>query len=174
MVREEGIKSAESKRDIVLSSVARRRKTSVFGSRRWWKGGCWSTRSHQEAYLRKLYSKSYPTPGVNLAEDSSLSGENNVSVPSLWDPVEFEMSSSHKQTNVQLQNRKDAVNSNVVLFTPCTSPTEKCVDFLNRSSDESSGDCSRHLTDHVLEETDAWRVTEQNLDSLLQRCNCAE
>lgn len=151
MVTEESFSNPGKKaRDILMSSIARRRKTSVFGSRRWWQGGCWSSRSHQEAYLRKLYSKKYNTTS---AGDSSAQDGPGVDGAMPWKPAMYDIPTSDEH---YLDAFLRGGNGSGVLCAPGASPTEKCVDFLNRT-DPESGVCRRHFADVELESKDASR-----------------
>ncbi|XP_018044681.1 PREDICTED: prickle-like protein 3 [Atta colombica] len=133
-----------------MSSLARRRRTAVLGSKRWWQGGCWATRSHQEAYLRKLY-------GRKNNQDARNSGSQNdedvaartVGIDAPWaTPGVYDLpsitDSEHHYLDAFLRNREDGANGNnddvddvvaVVVGCPAlatsrASPTEKCVEFL--------------------------------------------
>ncbi|XP_012055468.1 PREDICTED: protein espinas-like [Atta cephalotes] len=133
-----------------MSSLARRRRTAVLGSKRWWQGGCWATRSHQEAYLRKLY-------GRKNNQDAKNSGSQNdedvaartVGIDAPWaTPGVYDLpsitDSEHHYLDAFLRNREDGANGNnddvddvvaVVVGCPAlatsrASPTEKCVEFL--------------------------------------------
>lgn len=133
-----------------MSSLARRRRTAVLGSKRWWQGGCWATRSHQEAYLRKLY-------GRKNNQDARNSGSQNdedvaartAGIDAPWaTPGVYDLptitDSEHHYLDAFLRNREDSANGNnddvddvvaVVVGCPAlatsrASPTEKCVEFL--------------------------------------------
>jgi len=133
-----------------MSSLARRRRTAVLGSKRWWQGGCWATRSHQEAYLRKLY-------GRKNNQDARNSGSQNdedvaartVGIDAPWaTPGVYDLptitDSEHHYLDAFLRNREDGANDNnddvddvvavvvgcPTLATSRASPTEKCVEFL--------------------------------------------
>ncbi|KAG5313248.1 PRIC1 protein, partial [Acromyrmex insinuator] len=133
-----------------MSSLARRRRTAVLGSKRWWQGGCWATRSHQEAYLRKLY-------GRKNNQDARNSGSQNdedvaartAGIDAPWaTPGVYDLptitDSEHHYLDAFLRNREDSANGNnddvddvvaVVVECPAlatsrASPTEKCVEFL--------------------------------------------
>ncbi|KAG5329261.1 PRIC1 protein, partial [Acromyrmex charruanus] len=133
-----------------MSSLARRRRTAVLGSKRWWQGGCWATRSHQEAYLRKLY-------GRKNNQDVRNSGSQNdedvaartAGIDAPWaTPGVYDLptitDSEHHYLDAFLRNREDSANGNnddvddvvaVVVGCPAlatsrASPTEKCVEFL--------------------------------------------
>lgn len=120
-----------------MSSLARRRKTSVLGSKRWWQGGCWATRSHQEAYLRKLYGRK--NDQVNKIEDEPANRHN---LSNNWTPgAVYELPSTDEHyLDAFLRNREDGNEEDDVvgvvvrcpaLATTRASPTEKCVSYLN-------------------------------------------
>ncbi|KYN18686.1 Protein prickle [Trachymyrmex cornetzi] len=134
-----------------MSSLARRRRTAVLGSKRWWQGGCWATRSHQEAYLRKLYGRknnqdARPNNGSQNDEDVAA---RTAGIDAPWaTPGVYDLptitDSEHHYLDAFLRNREDGANGNnddvddvvaVVVGCPAlatsrASPTEKCVEFL--------------------------------------------
>ncbi|XP_043586205.1 protein prickle-like isoform X1 [Bombus pyrosoma] len=135
-----------------MSSLARRRKTSVLGSKRWWQGGCWATRSHQEAYLRKLYARK--NDQVNKIDDES---PNRRDLPSNWTPgAVYELPSTDEHyLDAFLRNREDGNEEDDVvgvmvgcpaLATTRTSPTEKCVEYLNGAHDVAVFETERRIT----------------------------
>lgn len=135
-----------------MSSLARRRKTSVLGSKRWWQGGCWATRSHQEAYLRKLYARK--NDQVNKIEDVS---SNRRDLPSNWTPgTVYELPSTDEHyLDAFLRNREDGHEEDDVvgvvvgcpaLATTRASPTEKCVEYLNGTHDVVAFENERKIT----------------------------
>lgn len=134
-----------------MSSLARRRRTAVLGSKRWWQGGCWATRSHQEAYLRKLYGRK------NNQDARSSGGQNDEDVaarpagidapwatPGVYDLPAITVDAEHHYLDAFLRNRESGANNNdadvddvvaamvgcPALATSRASPTEKCVEFL--------------------------------------------
>lgn len=175
-----------------MSSLARRRNTAIFGSRRWWQGGCWATRAHQEAYLRKLYSRknvegaaqgmlgigSDTTPGIT---ELCNGRETSASWPSNHD-VEQVNDASHYLDNF-LRNRQNdenddsgcATTNNAISVLPSTesrpSPTEKCVEFLTGArSCVHFSDNTAALFGQQIEESQSpchIEVTEHNLDRIL-------
>ncbi|XP_033350216.1 prickle planar cell polarity protein 3-like isoform X1 [Bombus vosnesenskii] len=135
-----------------MSSLARRRKTSVLGSKRWWQGGCWATRSHQEAYLRKLYARK--NDQVNKIDDESA---NRRDLPSNWTPgTVYELPSTDEHyLDAFLRNREDGNEEDDVvgvmvgcpaLATTRASPTEKCVEYLNGAHDVAVFETERRIT----------------------------
>nr|XP_033197381.1 prickle planar cell polarity protein 3-like isoform X1 [Bombus vancouverensis nearcticus] len=135
-----------------MSSLARRRKTSVLGSKRWWQGGCWATRSHQEAYLRKLYARK--NDQVNKIDDESA---NRRDLPSNWTPgAVYELPSTDEHyLDAFLRNREDGNEEDDVvgvmvgcpaLATTRASPTEKCVEYLNGAHDVAVFETERRIT----------------------------
>ncbi|XP_043520926.1 protein prickle-like isoform X1 [Frieseomelitta varia] len=135
-----------------MSSLARRRKTSVLGSKRWWQGGCWATRSHQEAYLRKLYARK--NDQVSKIDDESSSRRD---LPGNWTPgTVYELPSADEHyLDAFLRNREDgneeddvvdAVVECPALATTRASPTEKCVKYLNGAHDVVVFETERRIT----------------------------
>ncbi|CAD6238660.1 GSCOCG00008507001-RA-CDS [Cotesia congregata] len=117
-----------------MSSLARRRQTSLlFGSKRWWATGCWATRAHQEAYLRKLYGRKNSQANVNPALD--------LQEPGSWISSARPNSDGNSAPGCCLEDIIRGEDSGVggggteisgasVLASPRASPTEKCVQFL--------------------------------------------
>ncbi|KAG8041323.1 hypothetical protein G9C98_002311 [Cotesia typhae] len=117
-----------------MSSLARRRQTSLlFGSKRWWATGCWATRAHQEAYLRKLYGRKNSQANVNPALD--------LQEPGSWISSARPNSDGNSALGCCLEDIIRGEDSGVggggteisgasVLASPRASPTEKCVQFL--------------------------------------------
>ncbi|XP_076386352.1 uncharacterized protein LOC100878796 isoform X4 [Megachile rotundata] len=145
-----------------MSSLARRRKTSVLGSKRWWQGGCWATRSHQEAYLRKLYARKNEQAGK--VEDETA-GRRDLGTN--WTPgTVYELPSTEEHyLDAFLRNREDGNEEDDVvgvvvgcpaLATSRTSPTEKCVEFLNGAHDAAAG----FENDRRLEEPECSRAAD--------------
>ncbi|KAL0108350.1 hypothetical protein PUN28_015112 [Cardiocondyla obscurior] len=132
-----------------MSSLARRRRTAVLGSKRWWQGGCWATRSHQEAYLRKLY-------GRKNNQDARSGGQNDEdasarpagidapwATPGVYDLPTITDAEHHYLDAFLRSHRESAANGDhdvddvVAAMVGCSalaasraSPTEKCVEFL--------------------------------------------
>ncbi|XP_076171056.1 uncharacterized protein LOC143148534 isoform X3 [Ptiloglossa arizonensis] len=127
-----------------MSSLARRRKTSLLGSKRWWQGGCWATRSHQEAYLRKLYARKNEQAGkVEVEANQRDLGAGNWTSPG----TVYELPSADEHyLDAFLRSREDGINEDdvvgVVVGCPAlasgTSPTEKCVEYLNGAHDPAA------------------------------------
>ncbi|TGZ48196.1 Protein prickle [Temnothorax longispinosus] len=134
-----------------MSSLARRRRTAVLGSKRWWQGGCWATRSHQEAYLRKLYGRKNNQDARNSGgqndEDAATARPAGIDAP--WTtPGVYDLptitDAEHHYLDAFLRNRENGVTGNdddvddvvaamvgcPALATSHASPTEKCVEFL--------------------------------------------
>lgn len=133
----------------------------MLGSKRWWQGGCWATRSHQEAYLRKLYGRK------NNQDAKSSGGQNGEDVavrtsgidapwamPGVYDLPTI-TDAEHHYLDAFLRNRENCPNDNdddvddvvaamvgcPALATSRASPTEKCVEFLKGAHhDETSFD----------------------------------
>ncbi|XP_076286003.1 uncharacterized protein LOC143211847 isoform X5 [Lasioglossum baleicum] len=123
-----------------MSSLARRRKTSLLGSKRWWQGGCWATRSHQEAYLRKLYARKNDQ-GKPIEEDTSARRD----IHSNWTPgTVYELPAADEHyLDAFLRSREDEHVADDVIGCPAlatarASPTEKCVEFLNGAHDAAA------------------------------------
>lgn len=130
-----------------MSSLAQRRCTAVLGSKRWWQGGCWATRGHQEAYLRKLYGRK------NESRNREQNDENDAAQPrdfqSLWTPdVVYNLSGTDERyLDAFLGNRDGDANDDIdaavvdclALATSRASPTEKCVEFLKGAHDDGNG-----------------------------------
>lgn len=138
-----------------MSSLAHRRDTMVTGSKRWWRGGCWATRSHQEAYLRKLYSRK---------NFSAKDGVENNGAP--WVPVVYDLPTTDEHyLDAFLRNRNEGNVDCPALSTPRASPTEKCLDFLGRESRTTNH--HGRVFGNVKKLPDTMEVTEHNLDSIL-------
>uniref|UniRef100_A0A6V7HQI9 Uncharacterized protein n=1 Tax=Bracon brevicornis TaxID=1563983 RepID=A0A6V7HQI9_9HYME len=139
-----------------MSSLARRRQTnSLFGSKRWWAPACWATRSHQEAYLRKLYGRKNTEGNFNAGLDI-----NEWPAPgnSVYDPP---VDAGHYLDNF-LKNRKIDDAGRPAL--PSPSPTEKCVEYLAGAvvNNVDISDDEKRIRPRPIE------ITEHNLDSILQ------
>lgn len=161
MVESASQESGKRQVDQIMTSIAKRRHTSVFGSRRWWQGGCWATKSHQEAYLRKLYSRKYPN-GLQ----SRLGEDNNDSANSPWKPAIYDLPTNDEHyLDSFLRGRSENDNGCPALSTPRASPTEKCVEFLIRNN---APDPCHHQNFHMEENEEPLRITERNLDNLLR------
>ncbi|XP_032671336.1 protein prickle-like isoform X1 [Odontomachus brunneus] len=139
-----------------MSSLARRRRTAVLGSKRWWQGGCWATRSHQEAYLRKLYGRKNDAKGGNSQNDEDV-GTRPRDLESPWTPgVVYDLPSADEHyLDAFLRNRDDDANDDVddvvaavvgcpALATSRASPTEKCVEFLKGAHDDGTSFAADH------------------------------
>ncbi|XP_072746125.1 uncharacterized protein [Anoplolepis gracilipes] len=140
-----------------MSSLARRRHTALLGSKRWWQGGCWATRSHQEAYLRKLYGRKNNQDARNGSggqnDDGDVAVESaGLGIDAPWAttpgvvydlpitvataaPDEHYLDAFLRNRNVAPNDVVDDVVAAVVggcsaLATSRASPTEKCVEFL--------------------------------------------
>lgn len=124
----------------------------MLGSKRWWQGGCWATRSHQEAYLRKLYARK--NDQVNKIDDESA---NRRDLPSNWTPgAVYELPSTDEHyLDAFLRNREDGNEEDDVvgvmvgcpaLATTRASPTEKCVEYLNGAHDVVVFETERRIT----------------------------
>lgn len=141
-----------------MSSLAHRRDTMVSGSKRWWRGGCWATRSHQEAYLRKLYSRK------NIG-GKSYQDEDNNAMP--WSPAVYDLPTTDEHyLDAFLRNRNEGNVDCPALSTPRASPMEKCLDFLDGTRDGDSK-ANNRVFGNVTRVTDTLQVTEHNLDSIL-------
>ena len=162
MIEGEPKDSGKKAIEVIISSIAKRRHTTVFGSRRWWQGGCWSTRSQQEAYLRKLYSRKYATaPESRTSEDGNDSGN----LP--WRPAIYDLPTTDEHyLDDFLRGRSENGVGCPALSTPRASPTEKCVEFLNRN--DPAGENCQHRNFDLEENKEPLRITERNLDSLLR------
>ncbi|CAK9829098.1 Protein prickle [Anthophora retusa] len=134
-----------------MSSLARRRKTSVLGSKRWWQGGCWATRSHQEAYLRKLYARKNDQVS-KIDDDSANRRDSTVN----WTPgAVYELPTTDEHyLDAFLRNREDGNEEDDVvgvvvgcpaLATSRASPTEKCVEYLNGAHDAVAFENERRI-----------------------------
>ena len=176
-----------------MSSLARRRNTTVFGSRRWWQGGCWSSRAHQEAYLRKLYSRknvdgSAPIGEILGIDNNGTSAtdfreKHGLAVP--WSPSRNmnDVTAANHYLDDFLRNRRsdedeepveDSRGSHGCTVLPPTvprpSPTEKCVEFLTGArSCVHFGDNNVLLGNRDEDSPSSCQleVTEHNLDRLL-------
>lgn len=129
-----------------MSSLAQRRRTAVLGSKRWWwQGGCWATRSHQEAYLRKLYARKNENCTTTISGDQNNEDATTVQrdFQSPWSPsVVYDLPTTDEHyLDAFLRNRdddEDNGNNDIVndvvgcpaLATSRASPTEKCVEYL--------------------------------------------
>ncbi|XP_076684409.1 uncharacterized protein LOC143377201 isoform X4 [Andrena cerasifolii] len=134
-----------------MSSLARRRKTSVLGSKRWWQGGCWATRGHQEAYLRRLYARKNEQSG-KIDDEAG----NQRDLGSSWTTsavYELPVTDEH-YLDAFLRNRDDGNEEDdvvgVVVGCPAlsatrASPTEKCVEYLNGAHDAVAFENDRRL-----------------------------
>lgn len=167
-------KSNTKAMDTIMSSLALKRRTSgVFGSKRWWTPSCWASRSHQEAYLRKLYSKKYSNGIVNPA-GVSISDEQPTSVSdnSPWKSAVYELPTTDEHyLDAFLRTRTESECP--ALSTPRASPTEKCVEFLTRN-EARSRECivDIHRDDQQLvPEKGTLRVTERNFDEILRNAS---
>ncbi|KAG7211362.1 hypothetical protein KM043_010652 [Ampulex compressa] len=124
-----------------MSSLARRRRTAVLGSKRWWQGGCWATRGHQEAYLRRLYARKTEQASKAGAEEEE--GSPRPELGASWSPTAvYELPGTEEHyLDAFLRNREE--NDDVVaVVVGCpalgrASPTEKCVEYLNGAHDGS-------------------------------------
>lgn len=122
----------------------------MLGSKRWWQGGCWATRSHQEAYLRKLYGRKHDTKvGGTGQNDEDVAARPRGDLESPWAPgVVYDLPSTGEHyLDAFLRNRDDDANDDVddvvasvvgcpALATSRASPTEKCVEFLKGAHDD--------------------------------------
>lgn len=149
-----------------MSSLARRRETNVlFGTKRWWVTGCWATRGHQEAYLRKLYGKKNTESNFNTVLDI-----NKMTPWSLPTQIYDQSVNTDNYLGNFLQNKRVDCRPEL----PSPSSTEKCVEFLTGA--RACGDFSE-----IIEQNDGEhdrirsrgrsgciKVTEHNLDSILQ------
>ncbi|XP_020289713.1 protein prickle-like [Pseudomyrmex gracilis] len=134
-----------------MSSLARRRRTAVLGSKRWWQGGCWATRSHQEAYLRKLYGRKNNDGARNVIgaqnDEDAAARSGGIDAPWTTTPgIVYDLpgTADEHYLDAFLRNRgNDGTNDDDVddvvvaavvgcsaLATSRASPTEKCVEFL--------------------------------------------
>ncbi|XP_014474871.1 PREDICTED: protein prickle-like isoform X2 [Dinoponera quadriceps] len=133
-----------------MSSLARRRRTAVLGSKRWWQGGCWATRGHQEAYLRKLYGRKSDKGGQN---DEDAAQPRDLVSPSPWTSagVVYDLPSATGEHYLDafLRSRENEANDDVddvvaavvgcpALATSRASPTEKCVEYLKSAHDDGT------------------------------------
>ncbi|XP_014204315.1 protein espinas-like [Copidosoma floridanum] len=193
--------SSNSAIDTIISSLALKRRTSgVFGSKRWWSPSCWASRSQQEAYLRKLYSKKYSNGVVNpvvctkdelpakqpTAKSVSVQVDDNRDP---WKPGQvYDLpSDSEHYLDAFLRTRNPGCPA---LSTPRASPTEKCVEFLNRNEARSrkcivdrmgdedaegqntdDGGGSRTATESDLDEAGS-RSTIDNNGKVCKSCRC--
>jgi prickle len=142
-----------------MSSLARTRRTAVLGSKRWWQGGCWATRSHQEAYLRKLYGRKNNDARISISQNDEDTAARSAGIDAPWmtPGVVYDLptTSDEHYLDAFLRNRVDhGVNGHdvedvVAAMVGCTalatsraSPTEKCVEFLKGAHhhDETSFD----------------------------------
>lgn len=134
----------------------------MLGSKRWWQGGCWATRSHQEAYLRRLYARKNEQTGKNEDE-----GTGRRDLGSNWAPgAVYELPPTEEHyLDAFLRNREDGNEEDDVvgvvvgcpaLATSRTSPTEKCVEFLNGAHDAAIG----FENDRRLEEPECSRAAD--------------
>ncbi|XP_025075544.1 protein prickle-like [Pogonomyrmex barbatus] len=148
-----------------MSSLARRRRTAVLGSKRWWQGGCWATRGHQEAYLRKLYGRKNNqdarSSGQNDEDTASRSGGIDApwATPSVYD-LPATTDAEHHYLDAFLRNRENGENDDVnedvddefavVVGCPAlasrASPTEKCVEFLKGAHHDDETSFGRRAT----------------------------
>lgn len=122
----------------------------MLGSKRWWQGGCWATRSHQEAYLRKLYGrKNDAKTGNGGPSDEDLAARpRDLESPWTTPGVVYDLPSTDEHyLDAFLRNRDDdahvddvvaAVVGCPALATPRASPTEKCVEFLKGAHDDGT------------------------------------
>ncbi|XP_036141925.1 protein espinas isoform X2 [Monomorium pharaonis] len=137
-----------------MSSLARRRRTAVLGSKRWWQGGCWATRSHQEAYLRKLYGRKNNQDARSGQNDEDVAASRSAGIDAPWaTPGVYDLPTAiadteHHYLDAFLRSRVDDAGNNddddddvddvvvaAVVGRPAltasrASPTEKCVEFL--------------------------------------------
>lgn len=134
----------------------------MLGSKRWWQGGCWATRSHQEAYLRKLYARKNEQTS-KIDDDPS----NRRDLGPVWPPgAVYELPSAEEHyLDAFLRTREDDTEDDVVgvvvgcpaLSTTRASPTEKCVEFLNGAHDAAA---AAFENDRRLAEQECNRVAE--------------
>ncbi|XP_017885841.1 protein prickle-like isoform X1 [Ceratina calcarata] len=163
-----------------MSSLARRRKTSVLGSKRWWQGGCWATRSHQEAYLRKLYArKNEQTSKVD--DDPS----NRRDLTNSWmSSAVYELPTSEEHyLDAFLRNREDGNEVDDVIGCPAlatrrTSPTEKCVEYLNGAHDVAAFENERRIAGEPMMAADCgslhsgYDVAASAAEKVCRSCRC--
>lgn len=151
-----------------MSSLARRRQTSVlFGSKRWWATGCWATRGHQEAYLRKLYGRKNVEGSVNVGLDlQETTPWTPPSTGTTTNDYHGDIDPGHYLDDFLRGRRGDEVAGRPVL--PRASPTEKCVEFLTGARacafDNAIVDDERHTRQNL---SGCIEVNEHNLDGLL-------
>ncbi|EFN63685.1 hypothetical protein EAG_13549 [Camponotus floridanus] len=134
-----------------MSSLARRRHTALLGSKRWWQGGCWATRSHQEAYLRKLYGRKNNVRSDDQGDGDVVAAESARGIDAPWatSSIAYDLpfvatapATDEHYLDAFLRGRSVAANDVVVddvvaavvgcpdLAASRASPTEKCVEFL--------------------------------------------
>ena len=171
-------RSSSKAMDTIMSSLARKRRTSgVFGSKRWWTPSCWASRSQQEAYLRKLYSKKYSNGIANPAVCTADELQQQPSAESgTWKPPGYELPATDEHyLDAFLRARPE--NECPALSTPRASPTEKCVEFLSRNearSRECIVDVHQDQQQQLHPQGQAaapLRVTEHNFDEILRNAS---
>lgn len=176
-----------------MSSLARRRHTALLGSKRWWQGGCWATRGHQEAYLRKLYGRKNNDARSGDQGDGDVVAAESVrgidapwATPGIYDlPIAATAAAATDEHYLDafLRNRSVAANDvvdDVVaavvgcpdLATSRASPTEKCVEFLKGAHhDDGAGAFDRR----AVADTECGRVAEcGSLHSAFDVAGCSE
>ena len=177
-------KSSGNPMDTIISSLARKRRTSgVFGSKRWWQPSCWASRSHQEAYLRKLYSKKYSNgvanPAVTTNDELPASGNasgnsSGAESGNPWKAPVYELPTTDEHyLDAFLRGRTESECP--ALSTPRASPTEKCVEFLSRN-EARSRECiidihpeqHQQQPQHQQQQKGVLKVTERNFDDILR------
>ncbi|XP_012227795.1 protein espinas isoform X2 [Linepithema humile] len=140
-----------------MSSLARRRRTVVLGSKRWWQGGCWATRSHQEAYLRKLYGRKNNDARTSVGQnDEAATQSGGIDAPWATPGVVYDLptnTADEHYLDAFLRNHENGANVDDVvaamvgcsaLATSRASPTEKCVEFLKSARHDDATNFDRH------------------------------
>ncbi|XP_011148250.1 protein espinas isoform X1 [Harpegnathos saltator] len=161
-----------------MSSLARRRRTAVLGSKRWWQGGCWATRSHQEAYLRKLYGRRNDSQKAGGSpNDEDLGATRPRDLEAAWTPagLVYELPAADEHyLDAFLRNRDDDdandvddVDDVVAAVVGCSplaasraSPTEKCVEFLKGAHDDGTSFAADHRVSRAAGDAECGRVAE--------------
>ncbi|KAM0724711.1 Protein prickle [Formica fusca] len=171
-----------------MSSLARRRHTALLGSKRWWQGGCWATRSHQEAYLRKLYGRKNNDARSGQGDGDIVAAESGgIDAPWATPGIVYDLpitaATDEHYLDAFLRNRNVAANDIVVddvvaavvgcpaLATSRASPTEKCVEFLKGAHHDDGTSFDRR----AVPDTECGRVVDcGSLHSAYDVAGCSE
>lgn len=160
----------------------------MLGSKRWWQGGCWATRSHQEAYLRKLYGRKNNDARSGQGDGDIVAAESGgIDAPWATPGIVYDLpitaATDEHYLDAFLRNRNVAANDIVVddvvaavvgcpaLATSRASPTEKCVEFLKGAHHDDGTSFDRR----AVPDTECGRVVDcGSLHSAYDVAGCSE